>query len=340
MTDASTFVSSNGSDDGVYPASTVRSPIRNHNNLVRHIDKLQDEAHQLHADNECMKAQLKDANEQCCPVGVQSNTNQGASKYGFYEFFKKTYSDIVGPEYATKYKTLIYIVGSASAEAIADIALGLFEAVKVRVQTQPGFSRGLSDGFPKITKAESVAGLFKGLEVRSSVGTTDSMLVRFAIIMFWRNLGWGVLAPNIVIIASDIHGIAFNKYLPSEGKTEELKGEIENRFFQFIELKDQEHALIEVQNNLLMEKERTELLEREVSSMDIENKKFDEMVMEYLKALEELESLRFKNGFFRRKVKKMSGSMRKRNLKIKAQEAELKGKENVIEEFVKVRKCK
>ncbi|XLS98618.1 hypothetical protein HN51_041353 [Arachis hypogaea] len=67
---------------------------------------------------------------------------QGACKFGFYEFFKKYYSDLAGPEYATKYKTLIYLAGSASAEVIADIALCPFEAVKVRVQTQPGFARG------------------------------------------------------------------------------------------------------------------------------------------------------------------------------------------------------
>lgn len=83
---------------------------------------------------------------------------QGASKYGFYEYFKKTYADIAGPEYATKYKTLIYLAGSASAEIIADVALCPFEAVKVRVQTQPGFAKGLSDGLPKIIKAEGVAG--------------------------------------------------------------------------------------------------------------------------------------------------------------------------------------
>ncbi|KAG4137117.1 hypothetical protein ERO13_D07G051700v2 [Gossypium hirsutum] len=88
---------------------------------------------------------------------------QGAFKYGFYEFFKKYYSDIAGPEYAAKYKTLIYLAGSASAELIADVALCPMEAVKVRVQTQPGFARGLSDGLPKILKAEGVAGLYKGL---------------------------------------------------------------------------------------------------------------------------------------------------------------------------------
>ncbi|KAH9329305.1 hypothetical protein KI387_001413 [Taxus chinensis] len=88
---------------------------------------------------------------------------QGACKFGFYEFFKKYYSDIAGPEYAAKYKTLIYLAGSASAEFIADIALCPFEAVKVRVQTQPGFARGLSDGMPKFVRSEGVLGLYKGI---------------------------------------------------------------------------------------------------------------------------------------------------------------------------------
>uniref|UniRef100_A0A0D6R9Z8 Uncharacterized protein n=1 Tax=Araucaria cunninghamii TaxID=56994 RepID=A0A0D6R9Z8_ARACU len=88
---------------------------------------------------------------------------QGLFKYGFYEFFKKYYSDIAGPDYAAKYKTLIYLAGSASAEVIADVALCPFEAVKVRVQTQPGFARGLSDGLPKLVRAEGLLGLYKGI---------------------------------------------------------------------------------------------------------------------------------------------------------------------------------
>ncbi|WVZ13896.1 hypothetical protein V8G54_011462 [Vigna mungo] len=83
---------------------------------------------------------------------------QGAFKYGLYEYFKKYYSDIAGPEYATKYKTLIYLAGSASSELIADVALCPFEAVKVRVQTQPGFARGLADGLPKLVRTEGVSG--------------------------------------------------------------------------------------------------------------------------------------------------------------------------------------
>ncbi|KAG8379336.1 hypothetical protein BUALT_Bualt07G0077800 [Buddleja alternifolia] len=83
---------------------------------------------------------------------------QGACKFGFYEFFKKYYSDLAGPENASKYRTLIYLAGSASAEVIATIALCPFEAVKVRVQEQPGFARGgLLDGFPKFVKSQGGA---------------------------------------------------------------------------------------------------------------------------------------------------------------------------------------
>lgn len=83
---------------------------------------------------------------------------QGACKFGFYEFFKKYYSDIAGPEYAAKYKNLIYLSGSASAEIIAGVALCPMEAVKVRIQTQPGFARGLRDGLPKLIKSEGTLG--------------------------------------------------------------------------------------------------------------------------------------------------------------------------------------
>ncbi|KAJ4850156.1 Mitochondrial phosphate carrier protein 3, mitochondrial [Turnera subulata] len=89
---------------------------------------------------------------------------QGACKFGFYEFFKKYYSDLAGPEYAAKYKTLIYLAGSASAEVIADVALCPMEAVKVRVQTQPGFARGLSDGLPKFIRSEDTMMKFASFE--------------------------------------------------------------------------------------------------------------------------------------------------------------------------------
>ncbi|KAF5249984.1 hypothetical protein FANTH_4784 [Fusarium anthophilum] len=89
---------------------------------------------------------------------------QGAFKYGWYEYFKKTYSDMAGPEAAHKYKTGLYLAASASAEFLADLALCPFEAVKVRMQGSiPNPYTGTVQGISTITGKEGVAGLYKGL---------------------------------------------------------------------------------------------------------------------------------------------------------------------------------
>ncbi|BGP46611.1 Cu/Pi carrier [Rhodotorula kratochvilovae] len=89
---------------------------------------------------------------------------QGSAKYGFYEFFKKTYSDMAGPENAVKYKDAIFLAGSASAEFLADIALVPMETVKVRIQTTfPPFASGAVSGVQKVVAAEGAGALFKSL---------------------------------------------------------------------------------------------------------------------------------------------------------------------------------
>lgn len=89
---------------------------------------------------------------------------QGAFKYGWYEYFKKSYSDVVGADRAHRYKTSVYLAASASAEFLADLALCPFEAVKVRMQgSLQSPYRGTLDGLRQITAAEGVAGLYKGL---------------------------------------------------------------------------------------------------------------------------------------------------------------------------------
>jgi solute carrier family 25 phosphate transporter 3 len=89
---------------------------------------------------------------------------QGAFKYGGYEFFKKQFSDLMGPENTHKYKNTVYLTASASAEFIADVALCPFEAVKVRMQTTiPPFANGTFDGIKKVMDMEGFGGLYKGL---------------------------------------------------------------------------------------------------------------------------------------------------------------------------------
>lgn len=62
---------------------------------------------------------------------------QGLCKFGFYEVFKDIYSNLAGEENSVKYRRIIWLVGSASAEFFADIALCPMEMVKVKVQTSP-----------------------------------------------------------------------------------------------------------------------------------------------------------------------------------------------------------
>jgi solute carrier family 25 (mitochondrial phosphate transporter), member 3 len=84
---------------------------------------------------------------------------QGGLKYGGYEFFKKFYSDLLGEDLAHRYKTWIYLAGSASAEFIADIGLCPFEAVKVRMQTTiPPFAKTTLGGINTVTSAEGFGG--------------------------------------------------------------------------------------------------------------------------------------------------------------------------------------
>jgi solute carrier family 25 phosphate transporter 3 len=88
---------------------------------------------------------------------------QGLCKFGFYEFFKWKFAEIVGKENAYKYRDVVYMFASASAEVIADVALCPFEAVKVRIQTSPTFATGMMDGLPKMVASEGLGNLYAGL---------------------------------------------------------------------------------------------------------------------------------------------------------------------------------
>ena len=91
---------------------------------------------------------------------------QGACKFGFYEYFKKTFADIAGPDVAHNYRTVLYLSASASAEVIADVALCPMEAVKVRMQTAPAATPFAANTFAAVSKmwsTEGLGGFFRGL---------------------------------------------------------------------------------------------------------------------------------------------------------------------------------
>lgn len=88
---------------------------------------------------------------------------QGFFKFGLYEVFKIRYAELLGPERAYAWRTGVYLAASASAEFFADVALSPMEAVKVRVQTQPGYARTLRAAVPRMYGEEGLRAFYKGV---------------------------------------------------------------------------------------------------------------------------------------------------------------------------------
>lgn len=89
---------------------------------------------------------------------------QGLCKFGFYEYFKKTYTDLAGEDIAHKNRTTLYLAASASAEVIADVALCPMEALKVKMQTSATpYASSSFAGIAKIRQSEGISGFFRGL---------------------------------------------------------------------------------------------------------------------------------------------------------------------------------
>lgn len=88
---------------------------------------------------------------------------QGLFKFGLYEVFEYYYAKMIGEKTAHEWRNTVHIASSASAEFFADIGLCPFEAVKVRVQTNPKFASGLFDGMAKLIRQEGFGNLYAGI---------------------------------------------------------------------------------------------------------------------------------------------------------------------------------
>ena len=87
---------------------------------------------------------------------------QGCFKFGGYEFFKKQWVDYLGPEEATRLRTLIYLSSSAAAEVMADVALCPLEAARIRLVANPGYASGLGGAAARIAKESGIVKGFYG----------------------------------------------------------------------------------------------------------------------------------------------------------------------------------
>jgi len=90
---------------------------------------------------------------------------QGIGKFGFYEVFKLAYGNAIGEEAAYTNRMALYLAASASAEFFADMFLSPFEAMKVRIQTMPGYANNMREAYAKM-KAEPAGSnpFYKGLK--------------------------------------------------------------------------------------------------------------------------------------------------------------------------------
>ncbi|KAK2965370.1 hypothetical protein RJ640_024112 [Escallonia rubra] len=119
---------------------------------------------------------------------------------------------------------------------------------------------------------------------------------------------------------------------------QEGEWKLETRFHRYQELKEQEMVLVELLNRLVLEIDRVEFLDRELSSIEAENKSFEGILVEYLNVLEQLECSRMENGLIHRKVQKLLRKLKDRsralegqNLQIEVTKAEVLSSHEEIE---------
>lgn len=110
------------------------------------------------------------------------------------------------------------------------------------------------------------------------------------------------------------------------------------QFDQYCDLKEQESLLGEIKNVLSLETTRVDFLDREVSSMEKENKRLEDFVVQYLSVVEQIEHWKSENRMLRRKLQKLMRKskaqtrlVKEQALKIKAEEAEILRNRDALE---------
>lgn len=108
------------------------------------------------------------------------------------------------------------------------------------------------------------------------------------------------------------------------------ESELEMEFISYCDMKERESALMELRNTLLLEMARVEFMDREVSFMEAESHRLEELVGEYLKVLEQFEEWKSENQLLQRLVKMLmtqasvqASTIREHDLKLEAREAEV-----------------
>ncbi|XP_059667527.1 protein CHUP1, chloroplastic [Cornus florida] len=121
-----------------------------------------------------------------------------------------------------------------------------------------------------------------------------------------------------------------------EFQERELK--LEMKFLQYCDLKDQESVLMELGYMFTLEIARVESFTKEISLMEEENRRLEDLAGEYMKVLEQLEFSGWENGLLHRKVKNLlrklkerSRAVREKNTQIEEREAQILANQKELE---------
>lgn len=87
---------------------------------------------------------------------------QGSFKYGLYEIFKGALPGMVGQQTAERAAFWLYLGAGMGAEAVADVFLTPFEAVRIRLVADPTYARGTWNGIRRVIQQDGLRGLYRG----------------------------------------------------------------------------------------------------------------------------------------------------------------------------------
>ena len=88
---------------------------------------------------------------------------QGSLKYGLYEYFKPIIRNILFAEGIALDKIYFFMLASFFAECFGSTVLSPFEAARIRLVSQPDFSKGLVGCLTRMKQEEGTISLFLGL---------------------------------------------------------------------------------------------------------------------------------------------------------------------------------
>ncbi|TKY62062.1 CHUP1 [Spatholobus suberectus] len=139
----------------------------------------------------------------------------------------------------------------------------------------------------------------------------------------------------------------------SEGEINGLRSRIEGmqmkelalrlQFDRYCDLKEQETVVGEIKNMLSLETARVDFLDREISSMEIQNRRLESFVEQYLRVVEQIERWKSENRMLRRKFQKLMKKSKAQTrlakeqaVKIKLEEAEILRSRDALETKIDV----